>query len=126
MKSAPLFQTVTPPVLFQDLNNPATLKEIADTLDLSSSDLATMIEVKVSSIRWDAQMPTKLKERLQEFGSLCDLVATQFNGDHTRTAMWFKIPNPLLGEITPKDMIKMGRANVLRDLILQQINGEYA
>ena len=105
--------------MFQD-----SFKDVADTLEFSKPDLAKLIEVKVSSIRWDEQMPLVLRSRLQEFATICDLVGAFFEGDKRRTAMWFKVPNPLLGGSTPRELMRLGRAKKLRAIILAQKDGD--
>jgi hypothetical protein len=36
-------------------------------------------------------------------------VAGYFEGDIEKTALWFRTPNPMLGNISPRDMIRFGR-----------------
>jgi hypothetical protein len=36
--------------------------------------------------------------------------------------LWFKTPNPLLGDIAPRDMIRIGRFKKLRQFILQALS----
>jgi uncharacterized protein (DUF2384 family) len=45
-----------------------------------------------------------------------NLVA-QFFGDEQKTVLWLKTPNPLLGDMTPRDMIRIGRFKKLRRFI---------
>lgn len=35
------------------------------------------------------------------------LVGDFFNHDSTKTALWFRTPNPMLGGISPKEMAKL-------------------
>jgi hypothetical protein len=58
-------------------------------------------------------MPAQVHERIREWATLLNLVAEHFQGDHQKTVLWFTTLNPLLGNITPRDMIRFGRYNKL-------------
>lgn len=45
------------------------------------------------------------------------LVKEYFGGNVNKTLIWFKIKNPMLGGMAPLDMIKMGRAKKLLEMI---------
>ena len=45
-----------------------------------------------------------------------DLVGTYFN-DHDKTMLWFQVPNPLLGDMSPRDAIRVGRFKKLLKFI---------
>ena len=57
-------------------------------------------------------MPQELSERLIEWATAINLVAGFFKNED-KTMLWFNTPNPLLGEQTPKDMIRIGRSRKL-------------
>lgn len=40
-----------------------------------------------------------------------------FDGDTSRAALWFWLPNPLLGDISPRDMIRYGRYAKLQEFV---------
>jgi uncharacterized protein (DUF2384 family) len=61
-------------------------------------------------------MPRELQDRLLEWAVALSLVA-QFFKDEQKTVLWFKTPNPLLGDMTPRDMIRVGRFRKLRRFI---------
>jgi hypothetical protein len=63
-------------------------------------------------------MPEPVRERLQEIAITINLVAKVFGGDVDKTVTWFKTRNPLLGDISPRDMIRLGRFERLRKFIL--------
>jgi len=46
------------------------------------------------------------------------MVADFFNGNTEKTVLWFKTRNPLLGDISPRDMIRLGRFERLRKFII--------
>jgi len=62
-------------------------------------------------------MPKDVRDRLLEFGNIRGLVAQFFAGDVAKTALWFKTKNPLLGNISPLDMIRNGRSEKLRRFV---------
>jgi hypothetical protein len=54
------------------------------------------------------------------------LVAQFFGGDAAKTALWFKTKNPLLGDISPRDMIRYGRYEKLRRFIMNALDDNAA
>jgi len=51
------------------------------------------------------------------------LVVRFFNGDEEKIKAWFSTPNPLLGGISPIDMILWGDEDKLLDFIKRQLRG---
>jgi uncharacterized protein (DUF2384 family) len=82
---------------------------IVDFLNFKKEDISKATEVPLSSVRWDNKIPKELHERIKEWAILLNLVAEHFKGDAKKTALWFTTPNPLLGNISPRDMIRFGR-----------------
>ena len=37
----------------------------------------------------------------------------------TKTKLWFQTPNPMLGNVSPRDMIRLGRYNKLVRFVTQ-------
>lgn len=68
------------------------------------------------SVRYDHKIPKDLAERLQEWAIALNMVAQYFL-DEQKTILWFKTRNPLLGNITPRDMIRIGRFRKLQRFI---------
>ncbi len=75
----------------------------------------------MSSVRYDEKIPTELHERIKEWAILLNLVAEHFKGDATKTTLWFTTPNPLLGNISPRDMIRFGRYKKLFKFIFNAL-----
>lgn len=100
------------------LKNTFDYKEIARFADLSKPDLSSMTEVKVERIRFDRQIPKAVRKRLEEIGNILNLVAAYFGGDKIKTTLWYSTKNPGLGNISPKEMIRLNRHNNLRNFIL--------
>jgi hypothetical protein len=84
-------------------------REVVDFLGLDKRDVAKLADVAPSSVRFDQKIPKEVLERLLEIANICGLVAQFFSGDVAKTALWFKTKNPLLGDISPRDMIRYGR-----------------
>lgn len=51
----------------------------------------------------------------------CNMVAEVFDEDIEKTALWFKTRNPLLGDVSPRDMIRLRRFDRLRRFVLRAI-----
>lgn len=83
-------------------------KKITDLLNYKKQDVSAATGVPLASIRYDIKMPAELRDRLVEWATALNLVAEYFN-DVEKTILWFKVPNPLLGNISPRDMIRLGR-----------------
>ncbi|HKT89888.1 MAG TPA: hypothetical protein VJQ59_15705 [Candidatus Sulfotelmatobacter sp.] len=83
--------------------------KVVQLLAFSKNDVARASNVSLQSIRYDVpRMPKELEDRIREWAVALNLVA-QFFQDQQKTILWFSTPNPLLGDMTPRDMIKIGR-----------------
>ncbi len=82
---------------------------LADFLDLDTNALSKIGGVSKQSVRFDDRIPRDLKDRLEQIANIIAMVAGYFEGDEQKTSLWFKTPNPSLGEISPRDMIRLGR-----------------
>ena len=96
-------------------------REVADFLDLDKPTVAKLAQVAPASVRFDQKIPREVLERLQEIANICGLVAQFFGGDIPKTAIWFRTKNPLLGDISPRDMIRYGRYEKLRRFIMNAL-----
>ena len=99
-------------------NQTLKAREVADFLDLDKPTVAKLAQVAPASVRFDQKIPREVLERLQEIANICGLVAQFFGGDIAKTAIWFRTKNPLLGDISPRDMIRYGRYEKLRRFIM--------
>lgn len=89
-------------------------KKVVDFLDYKKRDVATAADVSIKSVRYDHKMPAALRERIREWAVAINLVGGFFR-DERRTMLWFHTPNPMLGNVSPKAMIRAGRfAKLLR------------
>jgi hypothetical protein len=101
-------------------------REVAQFLDLDKRDVAKLAGVAPASVRFDQKIPKEVHDRLQEIANICGLVAQFFAGDVAKTALWFKTLNPLLGNITPRDMIRYGRYEKLRRFVISAMEDNAA
>jgi hypothetical protein len=85
------------------------LKKTVEFLEFKKNDVATATNIPIQSVRFDARIPAEAKERLTEIATVCELVAEHFHGDIPKTVLWFKVANPLLGNLSPRDQIRLGR-----------------
>jgi hypothetical protein len=101
-------------------------KRIADLVRLSKADLSKLSGVAKSSVRFDANIPLPVAERLREIANIANLVAEFFDGDAGKVALWFELANPMLGNISPRDMIRGGRYKRLLNFVLDAREAETA
>ncbi len=95
--------------------------KVARFLDLDRSDVAKVAGVSVKSVRYDRKIPKEVLERLSEIAVICGLVAQFFEGNGHKTTLWFQTPNPLLGGMSPRDMIRLGRYEKLRRFVVNAL-----
>ena len=123
MSGAALFETIPKEdylTLFP--SGDTDYEKVVDLLDFRKKDVARASNVALHSVRYDPpKMPRELRDRIQEWAITLNLVA-QFFRDEQKTVLWFKTPNPLLGDIAPRDMIRIGRFKKLRQFILQALS----
>lgn len=93
-------------------------KAVQGFLNLKKEDISRIAFVSPKSVRFDESMPEPVRERLEEIAQTINLVARVFDGEAEKTAAWFKARNPLLGDVSPRDMIRLGRYERLRKFIL--------
>lgn len=97
-------------------NGRPNAKKVVHLLNYKKEDVAVASNVPIASVRYDLKMPEELLERMREWAAALNLVANFFKDEH-KTMLWFQLPNPLLGNMTPRDMIRVGRFNKLLKFI---------
>lgn len=95
-------------------------RKVVKLLDFTKKDVAKASNVPTISVRYDQKMPRELEERLREWAVALALVAQYFR-DEYKTVLWFKTPNPLLGNIAPREMIRVGRFRKLHRFIMNAL-----
>lgn len=96
-------------------------QRVVDWLDFQKKDVARATQTPTESVRYDEKMPKELKERIDEWANLLQLVAQHFK-DERKTLLWFKMPNHLLGNVSPRDMIRLGRYKKLLKFVVVALN----
>lgn len=99
-------------------------KEVADYLRLTKMEVARLASVEEDEVRYDDDAPAAVRKCLEEIAATINLVARQFDGDVERTVVWFKARNPMLGDVSPQDMIRRGRHSRLRLFIGRAMDNE--
>lgn len=120
MAQPALFQNIhsTDPLEFWS-NHGLNYKKVTDFLDLDAGALSKIGGISKRSVRLDNRIPNDLRERLEQIANICAMVAGYFEGDADKTALWFKTLNPMLGDISPRDMIRFGRYRRLLKFIVE-------
>jgi hypothetical protein len=93
-------------------------RKVPQVLGLRSDDVSRLAAIAPSSVRYDDTMPVAMRDRLEEIANTINMVAGLFDGDVNKTAAWFKARNPMLGDVSPRDMIRLGRYERLRKFII--------
>ncbi len=101
-------------------------KKVAEFMQLDRNAVSKIASVSSASVRWDENVPKAVKERLEEIGAIANMVADIFQGDVAKTALWFRTKNPLLGDVAPRDMVRLGRHDRLRRFIVTAIQEDKA
>ena len=94
-------------------------EKVVKLLGFGNREVAQATGLPLSSIRLDAKVPHEVAERIKEWGVVLNLVAQFFEGDVEKTTLWFTMPNPLLGDVPPRDMLRVGRFRRLYRFILE-------
>jgi uncharacterized protein (DUF2384 family) len=104
-----LFSTVAPR---DSLNfwqgNVINIERVREFTGLDNTDLARIAGVAKSSMRTDSKAPRQVLEHLANIANICNLVYEFFN-DSVKTKLWLQTANPMLGNLSPRDMIRYGR-----------------
>jgi hypothetical protein len=91
-------------------------QKVVEFLKYKKEDVAVASDIPMGSVRYDTKMPVDLKERMVEWATAINLVGSHFN-DIDKTMLWFQVPNPLLGGMPPRDLIRIGRFKKLLKFI---------
>jgi hypothetical protein len=94
--------------------NALNYQKVRDFTGFDVRDIARMTGLAKSSVRYDAKAPKEVREHLENIANICNLVY-QFFQDDVKTKLWLQTPNPMLGNVSPRDMLRFGRyAKLLR------------
>jgi hypothetical protein len=98
-------------------------RAVTDFLQIDKQETARIARVATSSVRYDRKIPQELADRLEEIANIANRVAALFNGDVPKTALWFRTPNPMLGDVSPRDMLRMNRYKRLAKFVTEAEQG---
>ncbi len=122
MNGAALFNTVPENDYLELFSSGKTdYRKVVRLLDFTKRDVAKASNIPKLSVRYDQKMPKELEDRLSEWAIALGTVAQYFK-DQQKTILWFKVPNPLLGNIAPREMLRVGRFNKLHRFILNALS----
>ena len=116
-----LFDSVAKDPLRFGFGSSFQAKRVTETLGLKKEDVSRLASVSVKSVRYDQAMPEQVRERLEEIAQTINLVAEVFDGDADKAVAWFKARNPMLGDVSPREMIRLGRYERLRRFIVEAL-----
>ena len=120
--AVPLFQTVSShSALGLWRNDTVDARKVADFLGFDKRDVARIAGVAAPSVRFDQKMPTQVRERFEEIANVIELVAAFFDDDAVKAALWFKMRNPMLGQLAPRELIRGGRFEKLRRFVMEAV-----
>lgn len=103
-------------------NEQVGYQRVVEILDFKKEDVAKAAQIPVSSVRYDSKMPKELEEQIRDWAIALQLVAQHFNDDAHKTVLWFQTPNHLLGNVSPRDMIRFGRFKKLFKFIQNAVS----
>jgi hypothetical protein len=99
-------------------------QRVAKFLGLSKSELAVLAGVAPASVRFDDKAPRVLRERMMDLAATCALVAEAFDGNATKTKLWFMTSNPQLDNLSPCDLLRRGGREALQRQVMAAIAAE--
>lgn len=121
MNAPGLFDTVAPDALEFGRGDGFNPKRVAEWLDFDKGEVSRIAAVAKASVRYDEAAPRAVRERLEEIANVANMVARIFDGDGAKTALWFRTKNPMLGDVSPRDMVRLGRYDRLRKFVVSAI-----
>lgn len=86
-------------------------------LGITRKDVCEMTGTHSATLRFDDRMQDSVRTAFIELANMIEFVANVFEGDRNKARIWFIITNLNLGDLSPVDMIKLGKANKLAQFI---------
>ncbi len=125
MTHAPVLSSVPSgdPIGFWNVDGTLNGKRVTKFIDITSAEAANIAHISRSSVRFDDRMPQELERHLIQIANICTHVAEIFKGDLGKTKLWVETPNPALGDISPKAMMRFGRYQTLLKFVLDAKDG---
>lgn len=124
MSATALFDTVPEQdylALFDSGTARPDYQKVVKLLEFKKKDVARATNVRVALVRYDQKIPKELAERITEWAVVLAKVADYFQ-DSQKTILWFRTPNPLLGNVAPREMLRVGRFKKLHRFIMNALS----
>jgi hypothetical protein len=105
----------------------APAASLLEALEVSRARIALEIAAPCPALALmydNVLIPREVRERLEEIANICNLVAGHFGGDARKTALWFRTKNAMLGDISPRDMLRYGRYERRRRFVIGAIGDD--
>ena len=87
---------------------------VKDILGYAKEDISIASDVPFGYIHFDKKIPRELTECKTERAIA---IVDGFFKDENKTMLWFRVLNPLLGAVAPRDVIRFGRFKKLLKFI---------
>ena len=96
-------------------------KKVSDWMLFTKDEVAKIASVSKASVRWDDAIPKAVADRMEEIANIANIVASLLGNDPSKTTLWFKTKNPMLGDVSPRDMLRLGRYDRLRRYVVSAV-----
>lgn len=116
-----LTQNISQSDPFHFYKNGFQAREVARFWDFDNNDVSKIADVSKKSVRYDKNIPAGVKQHLEQIANIASKVGEFFDGNPELTALWLRTPNPMLGGMTPRDMVRFGRYKKLLSIITQAL-----
>jgi Protein of unknown function (DUF2384) len=120
MANPNLFKTVSSDNLHFWEGAVLNYQKLRDFTGFDVRDIARMTGAAKSSVRFDSKAPKEVREHLENIANICNLVF-QFFQDEVKTKLWLRTPNPMLGNMSPRAMLRLGRCTRLLRFVNEAI-----
>ena len=94
-------------------------KVVPEFLRFNKKQTSQLAQISQASVRYDEKIPNDLAERLEQIANIANRVPALFNGDVEKAALWFRTPNPMLGQVAPRDMLRLNRFKRLAKFVTE-------
>jgi hypothetical protein len=96
---------------------------VLEFLKFEKKDVSHISGIPQKEFRTIKDLPSGVLRHIIEIGNICQLVAGYFGGDAEKTFLWFTLPNMMLGNIPPREMIRLGRYQKLYSFVVNALAG---
>ncbi|HEX4024112.1 MAG TPA: hypothetical protein VHX52_05330 [Steroidobacteraceae bacterium] len=101
-------------------NGSLNYQKVRDFMEFDARDVARISGISKASVRYDDKAPREVREHMANLANICNLVFGFFDDD-VKTKLWLQTPNPMLGNVSPRDMLRLGRYNKLLRFVTQAL-----